>query len=69
MKVILNIPNVFYEEKECNYFMECLEYYMKYLTKYGKQLGICYGENYLEKFPIVGEYKNECVHGYVEIVK
>jgi len=68
MKVVLNIPNVFYEEKECNYFMECLEYYMMYLVKYGKQLGICYGENYSEKFPISGEFRNECIHGYVEIV-
>jgi len=69
MKVVLNIPNVLYEEKECSEFMECLEIYMMYLTKYEKQLGVCYGNNYSERFPTVGEYKNECVHGYVEIVK
>lgn len=49
--------------------MECLEYYTMYLVKYGKQLGICYGENYSKEFPIVGEYKNECEKGYVEIIK
>ena len=49
--------------------MECLEYYMMYLVKYGKQLGICYGNNYLDEFPVVGEYKNRCKNGYVEIVK
>jgi hypothetical protein len=69
MKVVINIPNVYYEEKSCSEFLECLEYYMMYLVKYQKQLGICYGENYSEKFPIVGEYKNECVNGYVEIVR
>ena len=69
MKVILNIPNVLYEEKECSEFMECLELYMRYLVEYGKQLGICYGENYLDEFPVVGEYKNKCKNGYVEIVK
>jgi hypothetical protein len=69
MKVILNIPNVLYEEKECNYFMECLELYTMYLTKYGKQLGICYGNNYLDEIPIAGEYKNKCKNGYVEIVR
>ena len=69
MKVVINIPNVFYEEKSCDEFLECLEYYMMYLTKYSKQLGVCYGNNYLGKFPIPGEYKNECVHGYVEIVR
>jgi len=69
MKVILNIPNVYYEEKTCNDFMECLEIYMMYLVKYQKQLGFCYGSNYSESFPNVGEYKNECTGGYVEIVK
>ncbi len=46
MKVVVNIPNVYYEEKSCVDFLECLEYYMRYLAEYGKQLGICYGENY-----------------------
>ena len=69
MKVVINIPNVYYEEKICNEFMECLEIYMGYLIDYQKQLGLCYGSNYLERFPIVREYKNECTGGYVEIVK
>ena len=68
MKVILNIPNVLYEEKSCNDFMECLEYYIMYLTKYQKQLGFCYGVNFSERFPVPGSYKNECTGGYVEIV-
>ena len=69
MKVVINIPNIFYEEKSCNEFLECLEIYMRYLTEYGKQLGICYGENYSGKFSTAGVYKNECIHGYVEIVR
>jgi len=69
MKVVLNIPNVYYEEKPCNDFMECLEIYMDYLIKYQKQLGFCYGNNYLERFPISGEFRNECIGGYVEIVR
>jgi hypothetical protein len=69
MKVILNISNVYYEEKSCDEFLECLEIYMMYLTKYGKQLGVCYGLNSLREFPIAGGYKNECTHGYVEIVR
>ena len=69
MKVVLNIPNVLYEEKNCSDFLECLEYYMMYLVKYEKQLGICYGNNYSGKFPIPGEHKNECEKGYVEIVR
>ena len=69
MKVVLNIPNTLYEEKMCNDFMECLEIYMGYLIEYQKQLGLCYGSNYLERFPTVREYKNECTGGYVEIVK
>jgi len=68
MKVIINIPNVYYEEKECGEFLGCLEIYMKYLTKYGKQLGLCYGNNYLGKFPTPGEFRDECTNGYVEIV-
>jgi len=69
MKVVINIPNVYYEEKMCNEFMECFEIYMGYLITYQKQLGICYGSNYLERFPVPGNYKNECTGGYVEIVK
>jgi len=69
MKVVLNIPNVLYEEKNCSDFLECLEYYMMYLVKYEKQLGFCYGNNYSKEFPIAGEYKNKCVNGYVEIVR
>jgi len=69
MKVVINIPNVLYEEKECSDFMECLEYYTMYMINYQKQLGLCYGSNYLERFPIPGRYKNECTGGYVEIVK
>jgi len=69
MKVILNITNVLYEEKNCDEFLECLEIYMMYLMKYEKQLGICYGNNYSKEFPIPGEYKNKCEKGYVEIVK
>jgi len=42
---------------------------MMYLTKYGKQLGVCYGLNSLGEFPVVGEYKNKCKNGYVEIVE
>jgi len=68
MKVVLNIPNVFYEEKSCDDFMMCLAYYLMYITKYSKQLGLCYGLNYVDNFPEPGEYKNECIHGYVEIV-
>jgi len=68
MKVIINVPNVLYEEKNCNEFLECLEYYTMYLTKYSKQLGVCYGLNSLKEFPIPGEYKNKCEKGYVEIV-
>jgi len=68
MKVVLNIPNTFYEEKSCGDFLECLEIYMRYLTEYQKQLGLCYGSNYLERFPVLGRYKNECVGGYIEIV-
>jgi hypothetical protein len=68
MKVIINIPNVYYEEKECGEFLSCLEVYMRFLTKYGKQLGLCYGNNYLWKFPIPGEFRDECTNGYVEIV-
>jgi hypothetical protein len=68
MKVVINIPNVLYEEKSCNGFIECLEYYMSYLIEYQKQLGICYGSNYLERFPVPGRYKNECTGGHVEIV-
>ncbi|ACB37246.1 virion structural protein [Betalipothrixvirus uzonense] len=69
MKVILSIDKVLYEEKECSEFLECLEIYMKYLTEYGKQLGLCYGNNYSNEFPIPGEYKNKCLNGYVEIVR
>ncbi|AOS58363.1 conserved lipothrixviral structural protein [Sulfolobus islandicus filamentous virus 2] len=69
MKAILEIPNVLHEEKHCEDFLDCVEIYMKYLTKYGKQLGICYGQNSLKKFPISGEFINECENGYVEIVK
>jgi len=69
MKVIINIPNIYYQEKECSDFMECLEIYMRYLVDYQKQLGFCYGNDYLEKFSIPGEYRNECTGGYVEIVK
>ena len=69
MKVIINVPNVLYEEKSCSEFLECLEYYIMYLTKYGKQLGVCYGLNSLKEFPVVGEYKNKCTNGYVEIVR
>jgi len=69
MKVILNIPNVYYEEKTCNDFMECLEYYMRYLIEYQKQLGFCYGNNYSERFLMPGRYKNECTGGYIEIIK
>ena len=69
MKVILNVPNVIYEEKSCDDFLECLEIYMDYLIMYQKQLGLCYGSNYLERFPVPGNYKNECTGGYVEIVR
>jgi len=69
MKVVLNIPNVYYEEKMCNDFMECVEYYMAYLVNYQKQLGFCYGNNYSERFPSIGKYRNECTGGYVEIVR
>jgi hypothetical protein len=69
MKVILNIPNVYYEEKVCNEFIECLEIYMRYLIEYQKQLGLCYGSNYLERFSSTGKYRNECTGGYVEILK
>jgi len=48
--------------------MMCLAYYLMYITKYSKQLGLCYCLNYVDKFPEPGEYKNECIHGYVEIV-
>jgi hypothetical protein len=68
MKVVINIPNVYYEEKSCDDFMLCLAYYLMYITKYSKQLGLCYGLNYVDKFPEPGEYKNRCVNGYVEIV-
>jgi len=68
MKVVVNVPNVLYEEKSCSEFLECLEIYMRYLIDYQKQLGLCYGNNYLGKFPIPGRFKNECVHGYVEII-
>jgi hypothetical protein len=69
MKVVVNIPNTLYEEKICDEFLECLEFYMRYLIDYGKQLGICYGLNDIRKFPISGEFKNECINGYVEIIK
>jgi len=69
MKVVINIPNVLYEEKKCDEFLECLEIYMMYLSKYQKQLGVCYGLNSLNEFPVPNEYKNKCVNGYVEIVK
>ena len=68
MKVVINIPNVYYEEKQCGDFLGCLEVYMSYLVEYGSQLGLCYGNNYLGKFPIAGKHRNECTNGYVEIV-
>jgi len=68
MKVIINIPNILYEEKSCNGFMECLEVYMNYLITYQKQLGFCYGNNYSERFPTIKNYRNECTGGYIEIV-
>ena len=66
MKVVIDIPNTFHEEKTCNDFIECLEYYMRYLIEYQKQLGLCYGNNYLERFPVSGRYRNECVKTYEE---
>jgi len=66
MKVVINIPGTLYEEKRCDDFLECLEIYMRYLTEYQSQLGLCYGNNYLWKFPVPGKYRNECVKTYEE---
>ena len=66
MKVVINIPNVYYEEKRCDDFLECLEIYMRYLIEYQKQLGFCHGNNYLWTFPVPGKYRNECVKTYEE---
>jgi len=66
MKVVINIPNVLYEEKKCDDFMECLEIYMRYLIEYQKQLGLCYGDNYLWTFSTPGTYRNECEKEYEE---
>lgn len=69
MKVVLEIPNILHEEKYCSDFLECLEIYTRFLIKFQKQLGLCYGLNSLEKFPIPSEFRNECQNGYVEIEK
>jgi hypothetical protein len=66
MKVIINIPNVLYEEKRCDDFLECLEIYTRYLIEYQKQLGLCYGSNYLWALPTPGRYRNECEKEYEE---
>jgi len=66
MKVVINIPNVYYEEKRCDDFLECLGVYMRYLVEYQSQLGLCYGNNYLGYFPVPGKYRNECEKEYEE---
>jgi hypothetical protein len=63
MRVILNVVRegnvILSESEECEDFMSCLTVYMDLLTRYGKELGYCYG--------LQPRYRVDCTHGYVEI--
>ena len=67
MKVVVDIPNVFHKERNCNEVMECLGYYLLYMSVLKKHLGACYGLNDVHKFPDPGRYVNECENGHLEI--
>jgi len=63
MRVILNVVQegkvILSETEECGDFMDCMIIYMDLLTRYGKELGYCYG--------LQPRFKVNCTRGYVEI--
>ncbi|PSN81701.1 hypothetical protein B9Q01_10630 [Candidatus Marsarchaeota G1 archaeon OSP_D] len=65
MRVVLNVVQegkvILSESEECEDFMDCMVTYMDLLTRYGKELGYCYG--------LQPRFKVNCTHGYVEIKK
>jgi len=68
VRLIVNVPGVVFRVRDCADVMECLGYYLWYMSILYKRLGVCYGLNDVHKFPDPGEYVNECEHGYLEIV-